>query len=105
MSQKSIGNTSDALITGGCGFFHGIIVHTDGTNAATVKVYDNTAATGSKLVSYLVVPTSATNRIFALSFSTREECTYDNGIYVDITCAGDCTFDVYYSPDLTAALM
>lgn len=105
MSQKSIGNTSDAKITEGSGWFHGIIVHTDGTNAATVAIYDNTAASGSKLVTSLVIPTSATNRVFALSFNTKEECPYKLGIYVDITCSGTCTFDVYYSPDKTASYL
>jgi hypothetical protein len=93
---NSIGNTSDAAVTTGPGYLKGLIVHTDGTNACTVKAYDNaTAASGTKLFSDWVVTTSATDRVQALSFDDQE-VPYGNGVYIDITCAGTCTFDVYF---------
>ena len=95
---NSIGNTSDAAVTTGPGYLKGLIVHTDGTNACTVKAYDNaTAASGTKLFSDWVVTTSATDRVQALSFD-GQECPYGNGIYIDITVGGGgtCTYDVYF---------
>ena len=95
---NSIGNTSDAAVTTGPGYLKGLIVHTDGTNACTVKAYDNaTAASGTKLFSDWVVTTSATDRTQALSFDDKE-VPYGTGIYVDITVGGGgtCTYDVYF---------
>lgn len=93
---NSIGNTSAAAVTTGPGYLKGIMVHTNGTNACTVKAYDNaTAASGTKLFSDWVVTTSGTDRVQALSFDDQE-VPYGNGIYIDITCAGTCTYDVYF---------
>jgi len=95
---NSIGNTSDAAVTTGPGYLKGLIVHTDGTNACTVKAYDNaTAASGAKLFSDWTVTTSATDRTQALSFDDKE-VPYGTGIYVDITVGdgGTCTYDVYF---------
>jgi hypothetical protein len=94
---NSIGNTTDAAVTTGPGYLKGIMVHTDGTNACTVKAYDNTAASGTKLFSDWIVTTSATDRVQALSFDDQE-CPYGTGIYIDITVGGGgtCTYDVYF---------
>jgi hypothetical protein len=94
---NSIGNTSDAAVTTGPGYLKGLIVHTDATNACTVSVYDNTAASGTKLFSTWTVTTSATDRTQALSFDDNE-VPYGTGIYVDITVGGGgtCTYDVYF---------
>ena len=94
---NSIGNTSDAAVTTGPGYLKGLIVHTDGTNACTVSVYDNTEASGTKLFSTWTVTTSATDRTQALSFDDKE-VPYGTGIYVDITVGGGgtCTYDVYF---------
>ena len=94
---NSIGNTSDAAVTTGPGYLKGLIIHTDGTNACTVSVYDNTAASGTKLFSTRTVTTSATDRTQALSFDDKE-VPYGTGIYVDITVGdgGTCTYDVYF---------
>jgi hypothetical protein len=94
---NSIGNTSDAAVTTGPGYLKGLIVHTDATNACTVSVYDNTAASGTKLFSTWTVTTSATDRVQALSFDDKE-VPYGNGIYIDITVGGvgSCTYDVYF---------
>ena len=92
---NSIGNTSDAAVTTGTGYLKKIIVHTDATNACTLAVYDNTAASGRKLLSSWLVTTSATDRNQSISFDGHDN-PYATGIYVDITCAGTCTYDVYF---------
>ena len=95
---NSIGNAADAAVTTGPGYLKGVIVHTDGTNACTVKAYDNaTAASGTKLFYDWVVTTSATDRTQALSFD-GQEVPYGAGIYIDITVGGGgaCVYDVYF---------
>ena len=55
MSARSLATPSGALAVGTTTLFNGkmslnsVIVATDGTNAATVTVYDNTAASGKIL--------------------------------------------------------
>jgi hypothetical protein len=92
---NSIGNTSDAAVTTGTGYLKKIIVHTDATKACTLAVYDNTAASGRKLLSSWLVTTSATDRNQSISFDGHDN-PYATGIYVDITCEGTCTYDVYF---------
>ena len=94
---NSIGNTSDAAVTTGPGYLKKIIVHTDATNACTLAVYDNTAASGRKLLSSWLVTTSATDRNQSISFDGHDN-PYATGIYVDITVGGGgtCTYDVYF---------
>lgn len=94
-SLKSVGNTTNALVTTGQGWLKGLIIHTDGTNSVTVAVYDNTAASGSKLFSTFTVTTSAANRATTISFDSYE-CPFFTGIYVDITTSGTVTYDVYW---------
>jgi hypothetical protein len=92
---KSIGNTADALITSGGGYLKSIVVHTDGANAVTVAVYDNTSAAVPKLISDIVVTTSAANRTATLSFLPFE-CLYFTGMYFDITTGGTVAYDVFF---------
>jgi hypothetical protein len=95
LNMKSVGNTTDAAIVSGEGNLKGLIIHTDGTNSVTFSVYDNTSASGSKLFSTFTVTTSSANRATSLSFDDRE-CPFYKGIYVDVTTAGNVTYDVYY---------
>ncbi len=94
---NSIGNTADAAVTTGTGYLKKIIVHTAGTNACTLAVYDNTAASGRKLISDIIVTTSATDRVQTFPFDAQD-VPYVNGIYIDITVGdgGTCTFDVIF---------
>ena len=82
-------HTSDALVENGRGILGGIIIVTDGTNACTVSIYDNTAASGDKFFPTIIVPASYTSG-FAIGVDTE----YYNGIYVDITTSGTCTYTV-----------
>lgn len=80
---------SAAAVSGPC-VFYGLIVKTDGTNNVTVNVYDNTAASGTKLLpTSTVIP--GTSRLFAVDFSDAP-ILCDNGVYVDISVAGGGSF-------------
>lgn len=89
--------TADAAITAGYGYFGGIIVVTDGTNAVTVNIYDAAAASGRKLIPETVITTSSTDRIQAIGYGPTDVYYY-TGIYVDITCSGTVTYMVVYHP-------
>jgi chorismate synthase len=92
---QAIGKTADAAITTGQGYLKSIIMHTDGTNSCTFAVYDNTAASGTKIFSTLTVTTSAANRATTIEFQP-DEAKFFTGIYVDITTSGTITYDVYF---------
>jgi len=73
-------------------------VTTDGTNDATVNIYDNaTSASGTKLVPQFVV--NGVDDIGGVLFESVVKC--QNGIYVDIACSGTYKYVVYYSMYLT----
>lgn len=84
--------TADALIKSGPGNFDGIVVVTDGTNAVTLDIYDNTAASGKKLIPTTVITTSAADRVRSIGFTNPVK--FNTGIYVDITCAGTVKYIV-----------
>jgi hypothetical protein len=86
-------NSTDALIWTGDVNFQGILLATDGTNACTVSVYDNTSAAGTLLMPTTVVPTSATDRSRGFYFNLPVRA--NTGLYVDITCSGTCSYVVY----------
>jgi hypothetical protein len=86
--------TADTKILTGAGYLYGIMVVTDGTNAVTVDVYDNTAGSGTLAVPSWTVTTSATDRAQFLPLNIP--VGVDNGIYVDITTAGTVKYNVFY---------
>lgn len=87
--------TADAGITSGSGEFHGLFVVTDGTNACTVAVYDNTAASGTKLQPTVIAPAGAS---YGMGYSWNPPIPYGTGIYVDITTSGTCSYAVQFRP-------
>ncbi|MFH1740442.1 MAG: hypothetical protein ABIH23_15645 [bacterium] len=89
--------TASGLVTTGSGMYHGIKVNTDGTNAATIIVYDNTAASGTTIDPSTVYVTSATMRVQASGSNPPRR--YYNGLYVSITCAGTVSATVEFTPD------
>lgn len=84
---------ADALVYLGPGLFYGIALATDGTNAVTVSIYDNTTNSGKLLIPTFVAPTSAADR--TKSFFVYPPVVFKNGVYVDITCAGTVGFELY----------
>lgn len=47
--------TGGGLIKSGAGTFGGIIIATNGVNAVTVKLYDNTTSSGKRIIPRIVV--------------------------------------------------
>lgn len=87
--SSSGSNAASAVIFTGPGNLHGIVVSTDGTNAATIDVYDNTSAAGTKLVPTWVVTSSATDRTQTLGF--YPPVRFEKGCYVNLSVAGGGT--------------
>ena len=84
---------SGVAVSSRCAFM-GLLVATDGTNNITINVYDNaTAASGTKLL-----PTDtvflASGRLQAVGL--LKGIAAQNGLYVEITCAGDAKVMVLY---------
>lgn len=75
--------SADTLIFTGKNRINALTVLTDGTNAATVEIYDNTSATGTKRVVGKCVGTGLINHIIF-----ENPVLFENGIYVDITGTG-----------------
>ena len=82
--------TASALIYTGPCVLGGILMALDGTNAVTLDVYDGVDATGRKVIPQLVIPSSATVRVFSLDFGPDGKEMY-TGIYVVIAVAGGGT--------------
>lgn len=91
--EPSANKTADALIVTGEGFLYGIMVTTDATNSVTIKSYDNTSASGTKLHPDWVVTTGANERAKTLSFDPP--VPYSTGLYIDITTAGTANYMTY----------
>ena len=86
--------TADTLVyTGNC-VLYGIWMETDGTNVATLSVYDNTSAAG-KMVRKVVVPGAD----YFGGFDAPAGILCANGIYADIAGTGAAAW-VSYSPTL-----
>ena len=96
-SDMSAVKTGDAICATGAVFLRGILVMTDGTNAVTVKIYGNTAASGTSLIPDWVVTTSATDMAQGIFFPPKLIPSYA-GIYVDVTVGGGgaLSYIVYY---------
>lgn len=75
--------TADAAIHGATGLISAILIETDGTNDATLTIYDNTAASGTVVFKAIVTGTADT-RFFPFNFPLRVV----NGVYADIAGTG-----------------
>lgn len=76
--------TADTLIHTGPGWFYGFVVFTDGTNAVTLKIYDNTSAAGTRIGPDFYCSTSSDNRTCV--FGTGDiPVPFNTGLYIDIT--------------------
>ena len=81
---------ADTLIFTGRNRINALTVLTDGTNAATVDIYDNTSAANKIAVKGKCVGANLINHIIF------ENPVYvENGIYADVTGTG-ATFIVFY---------
>lgn len=85
--------TADGVISNAAGRLHGLCVGTDGTNAATIIVYDNATAASGTVLAKVVVDATATHENIMLP-EQGVECL--NGLYLDVTGTG-AEVVVYYS--------
>jgi len=91
-SYGSSGEKSEnTAIKTSSGFLGGVLVLTDGTNDATVKLYDNASAASGVVLWEAVVP--ATDRAFPNMFPFP--ITFNNGLYLSISGTGAKAI-VYY---------
>lgn len=84
--------TADALILTGKGVLKDIVLNTDGTNNATIVVYDGTSATGTTLFTGTCL---AANITCVVSLNRKVSI----GIYADITTAGSLAYTIGYRKD------
>ncbi len=88
------GITASGRVKVGTGIFHGLILKTDGTNDVTVNVYDNTEASGSKLLPADVVFDGTAN-LTVLSLDPG--IIFDTGLYLEIACLGTTEIKTLYN--------
>jgi hypothetical protein len=85
--------TSDGIISNAPGRLHGICVGANGTDAATVIIYDNASAATGTVLAKVIVDATATHENIVLPEQGVEAL---NGLYLDIGGTGaECV--VYYS--------
>lgn len=87
--------TAVAKIETGAGTLAGIAVATDGTNAVTFDIFDNTTNSGKKILPTFVVTTSATDRFKFIEMPGKSGAQFENGLYVSPTCAGTYEYTIY----------
>ncbi len=89
----SSGTTAGATaVTGEC-VFHGILIQTDGSNDVTFNTYDNTTASGTRILTGDLVVAGNTNKEF-VNPPVSLHCS--TGIHVTCTCAGTFSWQVFY---------
>lgn len=81
--------TADAAIKAAPGVLLGVVVLTDGTNDATLTIYDNASAASGDELFKAIVP--AADRTLVARLGVRAT----NGIYADISGTG-AAYIVYY---------
>ena len=86
MAIHTISVTESGIVYSGRCKLHGFLVgDLDGTNDATVTIYDNTAASGNEVIPSFDSDASALGLNGAM-FNFGEQM--EKGIYVEITCSG-----------------
>lgn len=82
--------SADTLIATGRNRVNAITVLSDGTNEATLELYDNTSAAGTVNVKGICLGASKVNHIIF-----ENPVKFENGIYADVTGTG-AAFIVFY---------
>jgi len=94
--RATTATASGALAVTGQAVFYGVSVKTDGSNDVTLSVFDSLVASGTALIEEDIVIDGGAG------YAAIEETAglpVDNGIYVVVTCAGTCSYKVYYDND------
>jgi hypothetical protein len=90
-SRTSGKKTADATVYAASAELYGITVNTDGTNDCVVVIYDNaSAASGTVLDEFTILGADVSGRAY------YDALNVINGIYVDITTSGTCSYQVHY---------
>lgn len=85
--------TSSSVIRDGKSYLTGVLVVTDGTNNATVTIYDNASAASGKVLYKTIISGSDLHNLDSIDFPVKA----DSGIYADISVAtGSLEVIVYY---------
>jgi len=87
--------TADASIKTGSGSYGGMIVITDGTNACTVKVYDNTTNSGRVLDDGVCSGYIVSGQANTCKYLYPWPVSYSTGVYADMTTSGTCTYIIF----------
>lgn len=85
--------TADGVISNAPGRLHGVSVGADGTNAATVIIYDNASAASGVVLAKVIIDATSTHESVVLPDCGVEA---NNGLYLDIGGTG-AEVVVYYS--------
>lgn len=93
MQVISSGNqTGNKLVKTGSGKFYGLIVSTDGSNAATINTYDGLTAAGNKLIPELLL---STDKIHVIEIPG--DCVaFTTGLYVSVETNGTVNYCAYF---------
>ena len=92
--EKTAPAAASALAVNGRSVFYGIAVQPDGTNNVTLTLYDNTVASGTN---YIIPSSIVINAGVGLAtISDDDGLPVTNGIYVEVTTSGACSYQVYY---------
>jgi hypothetical protein len=93
-SNSSGLQTGDAAIMNKPGLLHGYSLISNGTDAATLVIYDNASAASGTAIGKATLPASAVGSKDVI-FSSPIVC--NNGIYADVTTAN---YIIYFSVGL-----
>jgi len=83
-SRSSDIQTADASIATGRNRINSVILLADGTNAASLVIYDNASAASGKVLASLKVKATDVQKEVVFTFPVIAE----NGIYADVTGTG-----------------
>lgn len=94
LSKQPSKKTANALIHTGPCVFHGFLLGTDGVNDPSITFYDNVLAAGEEIVPTCTYDASA----LGLNGATGMNIYCENGIYLEIACAGTVEVVPQFSP-------
>lgn len=84
--------TADTAILASSGYLCSVIVEGDGTNAASVIIYDNASAASGTILAKILVDAGLVYE----SYTPSAPIVAKNGIYADVTGTG-CAVIVHFS--------
>jgi hypothetical protein len=81
--EVTVPATASAAAVTGAAAFMGIMLQTNGVSDVTLDIYDNTAASGSRVIPTNIVIKGGPKRLWTLSLDPGVRCA--TGIYVNIS--------------------